>query len=160
MTEADFNSLSHLLPPQVPVTWSQKVNGFTKRSIRCVELLIITWFGEADNLRGLRLDLVVVRSLSVKAGDLHPAVLSHFPGVQPPQRRHHRCLGDGMRDVGSVSHLQPVQYVSLHRLQEVYVHPLRLVRRPEAAGRARLLGRALRVRPGHRAAAHGEDARN
>lgn len=126
----------------------------------CNELLIITWFGEADNLWGLRLNLVVECSLSVKAGDLHPAVLSHFHGVQPPQRRHHRSFRDGMGDVGSVSHLKPAQYMSLHRLQEVYVHPLRLIWCSDAAWRARLLGRALSLCPGHRAAAHGEKARN
>lgn len=82
----------------------------------CNELLIITWFGEADNLWVLCLNLVAEGCLSVKVGDLHPAVLSHFPGVQPPQRCHHRSLRDGMGDVGSVSHLQPVQYVPLHRL--------------------------------------------
>lgn len=143
-------------------TLDQEVDGFTERLdwIRCDKLLIITWFGEADNLRGLRLNLVVKRSLPIKAGDLHPAVLSHFPGMQPPQRRHHRSLWDGVGDVGSVSHLQPVQYVSLHRLQKVYVQPLWLIRRPEAAGRARLLGRALSLRAGHWAAAHGHNARN
>ena len=138
-----------------------RLNGFIQGSIDVVnELLMITWFGEADDLRGLRVNLVVVRGLPVKVGDLHPAVLSHFAGVQPPQRRHHRSLRDGMGDVGSVSHLQPVQNVPLHRLQKVYVLPLRLIRRPEAAGRARLLGRGLRLCPGHRAAAHGDKARH
>lgn len=104
------------------------------------------------------MNLVVERSLSVKAGDLHPAVLPHFAGVQPPQGAHHRSLRDGVGDVGSVSHLQPVQYVPLHRLQEVHVDPLRLVRGPESAGRTRLLGRTPTLSPGDRAAARGHDA--